>query len=139
MRKKTIINAGFTILMVLFIQGFPLADTLTDKKLTVYYFHRTLRCPSCILLENITHDAVLFGFKQKVDQGKIELKIINIDDPLHAHFIKDYDLSFQSVVLVKDEDSDHKTFKRLDNAWDYISEADRFAHYIQAEIQKFYQ
>jgi len=44
-----------------------------DDRLIVYYFHRTVRCPSCILLEELTHYAVRSGFGPQIKNGRIEL------------------------------------------------------------------
>ena len=110
-----------------------------DKKLIVYYFHRTVRCPSCLLLEDLTRHAVRSGFGPQIKTGQIELKVINIDKPDNSSFEKHYHLQFQSVVLSEVVNGDEIRWKNLASIWDYLHEEDKFFDYIQKEIHLFHE
>lgn len=111
------------------------AQEAAQSKLMVYYFHRTMRCPSCLLLEELTKQAVSSGFEKELKTGRIELKIINIDEPAQAHFEKDYALEFQSVVLSSVENGKETSFKNLPLIWDYLEDEDKLVSYILNEIK----
>ena len=105
-----------------------------QKKVTVYYFHRTMRCPSCLLIEELTKQEVSSGFEQELKQGRIDLQVINIDEPAQAHFEKDYALEFQSVILSTVENGKETSWKNLPEIWDYLDDEDKFISYIQDSI-----
>lgn len=106
-----------------------------QSKLMVYYFHRTVRCPSCLLIEDMAKQAVSSGFESELKSGRIELKIINIDEPAQAHFEKDYALEFQSVVLSSVKNGKETSWKNLPLIWDYLEDEDKLMTYIQNEIK----
>lgn len=108
-----------------------------DDKLIVYYFHRTVRCPSCMLLEELTRYAVRSGFSAQIKTGQIELKVINIDEPDNSWLEEHYNLQFQSVVLSEVVNGDEMRWKNLARVWDYLHEEDRFMDYVQKEIRVF--
>lgn len=96
-----------------------------DNTVVVYYFHRTVRCHSCNLLEEITRDTVRLFFEKEAAKGRVELRIVNMDDPDQAHFIKDFNLSYQSIVLEQRKNGNVVIWKRLDKVWDLLNEQHR--------------
>lgn len=132
---KYLKNTAMLIFFLILIAGDGLsrADT-PENSVTVYYFHRTLRCPSCLLLEELTREAVLSGFETELKDGRLRFVIVNLDEGDHEHFVKDYGLSFQSVVLSKIENGKEKEWKRLDKVWEILHEETKLIEYIQEEI-----
>jgi hypothetical protein len=126
----------FILLCLLSLSVTTLANA-SDDKLVVYYFHKTFRCPSCILLEELTHDAVKSGFGPDINAGRIELKVVNLDEPGNAFFENHYQLEFQSVVLSWVVNGQETRWKNLSRVWDYLHEEDKFFDYIQKEISLF--
>jgi hypothetical protein len=103
--------------------------------LCVYYFHRTLRCPSCILLEEVSRESVVSGFESEMKSGKICFLSINLDEPGQANFEQDFGLTVQSVVVTVYENGKLSRWKRLDQVWDLIDNEFRLMEYIQSEIR----
>lgn len=128
-------------LVVLMIFGF--ADVVAGppqnntSMVIVYYFHRTVRCPSCLLLEELTRDAVEIGFARELDNGKVTMKAINVDEKDNEHFVDDYNLSVQSVVLSQVEHGKEKRWKDLDRAWTLLEDQEQLWEYLQKEIRSF--
>lgn len=105
--------------------------------LVVYYFHRTLRCPSCLTIEEWTKRAVNDGFPVELDSGRIALKVANLDEPGNAHFNGDYRLNTQSVVLSDTRDGRETRWKNLEEVWELLDDEAKFLDYIRAEIREF--
>lgn len=129
------------VLVILMIFGFadvfagpPQNNTST---VIVYYFHRTARCPSCELLEEITRDAVEIGFAEELENGKVSMKAINVDNEDNEHFVNDYGLSVQSVVLSQVVNGKEKRWKNLDRIWTLLEDQGQLWVYLQKEIQSF--
>ena len=132
---------AFVILVVLMISGFVNAAAGSrqnqDSTVIVYYFHRTARCPSCTLLEEITRDAVEIGFAQQLADGTITMNAINVDEEDNEHFVNDYGLSVQSVVLSQVVNGKEKRWKNLDRIWTLLEDQGQLWEYFQKEIQSF--
>jgi len=134
-KHKTVVSI-FTALFLFLGLGVVHAAQAPADKVVVYYFHRTIRCHSCNLLEEITRETVRLCFEREAANGSVELKIVNMDEPDKAHFIKDFKLSYQSIVLEKREKGTVKTWKRLDKVWDHLNEQHKMMMYIESEIKK---
>ncbi len=105
--------------------------------LVVYYFHRTLRCPSCLTIEEWTKRAVNDGFPVELDAGRVVMKTANLDEPVNAHFNEDYRLNTQSVVLSDTRDGRETRWKNLEEVWELLDDQEKFLEYIRAEIREF--
>lgn len=106
-----------------------------QRKLMVYYFHTTFRCRSCNLIEAFTKQAVNTGFADQLKSGRMELKIINIEEPGNEHFGDDYKLYTKSVILSDVKDGKEASWKNLDKVWALLGDENKFIEYIQTEVK----
>jgi len=104
---------------------------------TVYYFHRTARCVTCLTIEQLAQSEVENTFRDQIASGKIVFRSINIEDPGNDHFTTDYNLVSQAVVLVEMRDGAPRRWKNLDAIWDLVHEEGEFRQYIRAEVGLF--
>lgn len=105
----------------------------------VYYFHRTVRCPSCEKIETLAQAAVEERFADEVAAGRMMWKPLNIDEPQNQHFEDDYKLETQSVVLSELREGKEVRWKNLDKVWDLLDDDAGFAQYVAEEIAAFQQ
>jgi len=110
----------------------PLPD-----RVIVYYFHTTYRCSTCFAMEQYTQEAVEKGFAKELGEGRLEFKVINIDEPASSHFINDYRLTTKSVVVVKIKKNKQADWKNLDKIWDLVQDKPKFIKYIQDEVKAY--
>jgi len=113
------------------------AEKTKSKRIIVYYFHRTIRCETCIEIEKLTIEAVNEAFEKELSTGTLELKVMNMEEDINSHFIKEYKLNVQSVILSDMDVSNEKRWKNLDKIWDYVSDEDEFKEYIINEIRAY--
>ena len=131
----------FLIFLVLVASGLMVANAeppqQQDPTIIVYYFHRTARCSSCILLEKLTREAVNFGFEQELANGRITIEAINVDEKDNEHFVDDYNLNFQLIVLSEIENGKEKRWKNLEKVWTLLGDQGQLIKYIQNEIKNY--
>jgi hypothetical protein len=108
-----------------------------DHKIILYYFHMTVRCETCVKIENLTLEAVNEAFEKELRTGTIETKVINIDEDSNSHFDKDYKLHSQSVIISDVRGFNEKRWKNLEKIWDYVSDEEKFKEYIVNEITTY--
>jgi len=125
----------FLILSILFVScNKENKSTLNDITYTVYYFHPTARCESCINIENFTKELVTTKYTTPLPMKYISL---NIEEPENEHFRKDFNLKFSSVVIVKHKRGEIEKYKNLDSIWSYSDNKFNFIKYADSEIQSF--
>lgn len=114
--------------------------TTTDTTLvTVYYFHRTIRCPSCEKIELLTKMSVDERFGYELSVGEMLWRTVNIDEPQNKHFEDAYRLQTQSVVVSETSGGKEIRWKNLDKVWDLLGDEATFMHYIQEETAALLQ
>jgi len=115
----------------------PAEPKISGRQVVAYYFHATGRCPTCLKIESLTHHAITSKFSDELKYGRLAWKTINVEDSGNQHFIKDYQLTTKSVVLVETLDGVQKRWKRLDRVWEEIGNPESFIRYIQTELSAF--
>jgi hypothetical protein len=106
-------------------------------RVLVYYFHGTQRCATCRKLEAFSLEAVQQGFKEALQQGTLEWRLINVDEPENAHFVNDYQLFTRSLVVAKMLDGEQKEWKNLAKIWELVGDKSAFMSYVQDEINTY--
>lgn len=118
----------------------PLAragDKEKSAHIVAYYFHGTARCPTCHRLEKYSKEAIETSFKDALMSGKLEFKIINVDDKGNEHYSNDYQLYTKSLILSLVKDGKQIKWKNLDKIWEYVGNKQKFLEYVTTEINSF--
>jgi hypothetical protein len=108
-----------------------------DRKIVVYYFHRTMRCATCIKLEEYSDEAIKSGFTAQLKNGKLQWKIVNIEDAGNEHYENDYKLYSQSLVLVELQNGKQQRWKNLEKIWELVGMKEVYLHYVQEEVKSY--
>jgi len=105
--------------------------------IVAYYFHGSFRCPTCKKLEQYSKEAITSNFKDELASGKLEFKVVNVEDKGNEHYTGDYQLFTKSLVLSKVVDGKEASWKNLDKIWDLVGDKDRFVGYVKDEVTGF--
>jgi hypothetical protein len=108
-----------------------------SAEVVAFYFHRTVRCQSCLQIEDWARQAIEQQFTGELTGGLIEWHPVNIEEPGNEHFEKDYELTSQSLVLVRMKDGQPVEWKNLKSVWELLGDYARFAEYVQTETTSF--
>lgn len=132
-----LLTTFFSLLFLLCVV-FPVTaqSAVPQSTLTVYYFHTTFRCHSCTMLEEYTRDAVLKNFPAEVKSGRVQFQVLNVEKEPNQHYVKDYQLSFKSVIIsVKEGTGREKRWENLSKVWVYLSDRDALEKYVVERIR----
>ncbi|GAB4109865.1 MAG: hypothetical protein Kow001_10330 [Acidobacteriota bacterium] len=121
--------------MILPAMGTP-ADQAQSRYI-VYYFHTTGRCATCVRIEKLAQAVVQNEFPQLTAAGKLQFCSVDVQDPVHRHFIRDYRLVTKSVVLVEEQEGRPVRWKNLSRIWELVWYQDRYQNYVRAELAAF--
>ena len=114
-----------------------IAREASSSKVVVYYLHTTARCPSCLKIEAYTAAEVTGPLSGPLSDGRLEWKVLNVDEPENAHFVDDYQLYTKSVVVSEVKDGKEIRWKRLDKVWDLLGDQQAFMKYVDDEVRAY--
>ena len=129
------------LFLVFCILGFITVSLAADKpsaeKVYAYYFHGSMRCPTCYKLEQYSKEAIDGNFKSELASGKLEFKVINIEEKGNVHFVNDYQLYTKALVLSLVKDGRQVKSKNLNKIWELVGNKNKFIDYVSMELADF--
>ena len=102
----------------------------TPQQVIAYYFHGTVRCETCLKLEQQAKAVIEQQFSDELAANRLAFKSVNYDLPENAHFLLDYKLPCPSLVLVRQKDGQDGQWKLLNDTWQLVENPVKFNGYI---------
>ncbi len=94
-----------------------LNDSITENTIQVYYFHGSIRCHTCVSVDENTHQYIEDLFPVKFDKGDIVFKSINIDKSECPDLIEKYQIYGQTLLFIKAD----KVIDLTEDAFKYVT------------------
>jgi len=108
-----------------------------NRKVVAYYFHGRVRCVSCVKIESLSGKAIKEGFSEELEDGRLEFREVNAEEPGNRHFLDDYRLTSQSLVIVEYRDGRQVRWKNLEKVWILLGSEKEFLPYVQEGVSSF--
>jgi hypothetical protein len=112
----------------------PSASACIDSAVVVHYFHRTLRCQTCLTIEAYTREALESSFQSALADGRLVWRPLNLEAPGNAHCEEDFALQFNSVIVTAPAAADSVRWWNLDGVWDLVGDKATFLEYIRLNV-----
>jgi hypothetical protein len=110
---------------------------VSQNRVVVYYFHGDFRCSTCYKMEQYSKEAVETNFKDALASGKLEFKVINVEDRANQHYTKDYQLYTKTLILSLIKDDLEIRWKNMDKIWEYAGNKQNFIGYLKSGVDDF--
>ena len=107
------------------------------KKVIVYYFHGTYRCPSCTTIEKWSYEAIKESFPEALKEERLLWKPVNVDKPENKHFIKEYSLFTKSLIITEVKDEKQTKWENLDKVWRLLKDQEKFFAYVTQKVSNY--
>ena len=107
------------------------------KHFVAYYLHGRARCVSCTTIERLTKNALDTHFADAQKSGLLEVRIINVETLENRHYIQDYQITNQSVILSEVQNGKEVRWKNLKRVWRLYNKEEAFDDYIRTETEAF--
>ena len=114
------------------------ASAVERADVVIYYFHGEMRCQTCLLLEEMTVSAVRDSLTDLLNDGSLGLAIVNLQATGNEHFVDDFKLEHQSVVLAAYENGEVRRWSNLERIWELYDKPQEFGAYIADETNLFF-
>ena len=108
-----------------------------SQQVIAYYFHGTVRCETCLKIEQQAKGVIESQFKPELDSQRLVFIPLNYDLPENAHFLLDYKLPCPSLVLVRQKEGKAEQRTLLGDTWHLVDDPMKFNGYIETEVNKF--
>jgi hypothetical protein len=109
----------------------------TDTRVIAYYFHVTVRCTTCRMIESYSREVVEQKFGADIAKGRLQYKLVNLQLPENRHFVKDYQLFTKSLVLVRFDKGKQTEYKVLNDTWELVGDKSAMQAYVEREVRDY--
>ena len=109
----------------------------TGKRVVAYYFHARARCASCRKIESLSGKAIRERFPEELRTRLLTFQEVNVEEPGNRHFIDDYRLVSQSLVIVEYRDGRPVRWKNLEKVWTLLGSEKEFFPYVQEGVSSY--
>jgi hypothetical protein len=93
----------FLLILLLISGGIASIAQETDKsaqpKVEVYYFHATMRCPTCLAVEEQTRKALDENFAEEIKAGTVKLTVVNLEEKENKALTEKFEIGWSSLIL----------------------------------------
>lgn len=144
MKPKTIAAAALLLFVAASVATLVIKETrpkpalapepvgvVLPHKVVAYYFHGKQRCETCQKIEKLSRESLESGFAADLKSGRLERRLVNTEEPAHEHFVKEYGLKFQALVLSELRDGKQTRWVNLEKIWDLVDKPAEFTKYVQ--------
>jgi hypothetical protein len=97
--RKFILTAIVTLLPFWFTLQAQDQMTVGKAKVEVYYFHATMRCPTCLAVEEQTRKTLEENFAEDQKSGTIKLQVLNLEDKENKELTEKFQIGWSSLIL----------------------------------------
>ena len=109
----------------------------TGTKVIAYYFHVTVRCTTCRMIESYSREVVEQKFGADIASGRLQYKLVNLQLPENRHFVKDYQLFTKSLVVVRFDKGRQAEYKVLNDTWELVGDKSAMQAYVEREVRDY--
>jgi len=71
----------------------------TTPRLEVYYFHATMRCATCMAVEEQSRKTLEEQFAEELKNGSVVLQVLNLEDKENKALTEKFEIGWSSLIL----------------------------------------
>lgn len=101
------------------------------------YFHRTLRCQTCLQIEALARYDVTVVMASDVESGRLVWRSVDFEVEDDALYRKRFGLDGPSLVITIEEGGEVLRWVRLDRVWEFSTDVAAFDKYVLGALEDF--
>jgi len=117
--------------------SFGVSTDAPRHKIIAYYFHGNVRCETCLNIEHYTDEALKTHFADDLADGRLEWLVINREVPPNEHFVQDYGLYSQALIIIDSIPGQSAEWKNLEAIWEHAHDKPAFMEFVRAEVDQY--
>ena len=111
----------------------------SKKQIVAYYFHTSIRCRTCLLIEERAEDILRYEFADLFKNGDMQWRAVNVQLPEKRHFLEDLYVKPKSLVLVEYLGGAPRKRTILPKVWQFVHDDNPavFDRYVTDTTRRF--
>ena len=109
----------------------------TSKTVIAYYFHPTIRCHTCLMIERMAAAVLQESFGPALQKGSLVWLAINFEEPGNETFVQDYLLTGSTLIVAAQGQDAPERWKKLDKVWELYGNQTAFDQYLRTEVAAY--
>lgn len=136
MKRKSLLPILLLLIFTPVLKSQNTTIASTSRKVEIYYFHPTERCPIDQSIEENTRQTVQTYFSKEIKNGSVRLLVLNTDDKANTKIVSRFDIKAQALYIVKTENTKEIKTDLTSFAFDYgKSNPQKFKIRLKDEIE----
>ena len=92
------------------------SDSISPNTIQVYYFHGSIRCETCVAVDEDTHQDLKELFPNRMENGDIIFQSVNVDKDERPDLVEKYKIYGQTLLIIKGD----KVIDLTEDAFMYV-------------------
>lgn len=138
--RVLVFSVAALTLLLLFLPvtaGSAWADSSGEGRVIVYYFHGTVRCETCLLIEAMAEGTLQADFPDELADGRLLWRPLSVDLPENAHFVTDFSLGANELVVLGQRDGGETAWEKVPDIWELAADPGRFRERLRDVVARF--
>ena len=123
--------------VVVALAGSAPAGPDAAPRVVATYFHRTLRCQTCLQIESLARYDVTGVMADDVETGQLEWRLVNFETEENARFAEEFALEGPSLVVAIEAGGEVVEWVRLDRVWELYGDVEAFDRYVLGTLEEY--
>ncbi|HMB71877.1 MAG TPA: nitrophenyl compound nitroreductase subunit ArsF family protein [bacterium] len=100
-------------------------------RVVAYYFHATMRCPTCLAIEKGAREALERDLSAELADGELVWRSLNMEETANERLVSLFGLTTSSLVLVRETaGGEVAEWRNLEDVWELVGDDPRFGTYV---------
>jgi hypothetical protein len=111
------------------------ANAVLEDGIVVYNFHMTIRCISCIAIEEATIKTLNTYFAEELKSGKIKQLTLNLEETDNSKFAEKYEVVGSGLMITSIKNGKETTIDLTAEGFKYAeNQEDKFVEIVKTHI-----
>lgn len=128
--------AAFSLFALPTAVGLAGAASTINKRVTVYYFHGSMRCESCLFIEVVAEGTLRAEFPGELASGTLLWCPLDVGLPKNSHFVADFGLASNELVVVLEQAGTNLSWEKIPDLWELAADPTRLSHRLRDVVVK---
>lgn len=104
------------------------------ERVTVYYFHSTLRCETCLFIEGLAEATIRAEFSEELENGTVVWRSVDRQMPANDHLVTEFGVTSNDLVVVQESLDGKRRWESIPDLWEQASAPERLSRHLQEMV-----
>jgi hypothetical protein len=109
----------------------------TPDKVTVYYFHSSKRCSTCLGIQSAVEQTIDDKFKDETGAGMLVFEEMNIEEESSKPLVDKFQIAFGTMIVAAWSKGKMIKWENADKVWELSSDRPALLTYVEDKIETY--